>query len=175
MSSILENFKPALFYRQKVYNVEQTFGRVLFAITNAYIAHKLNPIWGPYETRYNRALQEIHKTRADIYEIENEVDNATSKIDETINTYIKNINEQKEIETRLTNLIKGLEQDDPGAAGLRKGMTDTYKIQYVSNFFLVLGILLGIYILFYIFGKGLMSGENTPIAESIPVLGSSSG
>ena len=58
MSSIMENYKPALFYRQKAYDIEQTFVVVLSNIVSAYIAHKLNPIWGPYEVRYNREFKD---------------------------------------------------------------------------------------------------------------------
>ena len=170
MSSIMENYKPALFYRQKAYDIEQTFVVVLSNIVSAYIAHKLNPIWGPYEVRYNRELQKVHKTQADIFSLSNDVDSAIAAIDEEIDKYIREINEQKKIEEKLNGYLKGLEEDNPGAAGLRKGMTDTYKIQYASNFFLILGILFGAYILIYIFGKGIMNGETTSLANSIPTV-----
>lgn len=170
MSSIIENYKPALFYRQKKYDIEQTFNVVLRDIVNTYIAYKLNPLWSPYQDRYNRELQKVHQTQANIFGLSNDVDSAIAAIDEEINKYIQEINEQKKLEEKLQGYLKGLEEDNPGAAGLRKGMTDTYKIQYASNFFLLLGILLGAYILIYIFGKSIMNGETTPLANSIPTV-----
>ena len=63
--------------------------------------------------------------------------------------------------------IRAMETSMTGSAGLRKNMTDSYKLQYSSNFFMILGIIMASIMIYIIFAKKIISGELSIQPKSI--------
>ena len=55
--------------------------------------------------------------------------------------------------------IDAMRNSATGSAGLRKHLTDSYKLQYASNFFMILGIIMASIILYIVFAKKIITGE----------------
>jgi hypothetical protein len=105
-----------------------------------------------YENVYTRMLAGVNKAKADAFELQNEVEVMSSEYRERVALLSSEIQTDR---TRESNIVKEFEQaEDSGAAGARKGLTDTYKLQYASNFFMFLGIILALVILYKVFSPG---------------------
>ena len=64
--------------------------------------------------------------------------------------------------------MKEFEQaEDSGAAGARKVLTDTYKLQYASNFFMVLGIIISMVMLYRVFSPSASASATTDTAFDV--------
>ena len=159
MTIQLEELKTAEYYRQQLKDIESTFSATLSNVVNAYVNTKLNPNTTEYQTTYDNILQNIHSVQSKLFELKNEVKREHEKIGEHTEERVRIIKIEKRVENEIENKIQVLEEGNPGATGLRKNLTDTYKIQYSHNFFTIIGLILGFYLLFHMFGKRVFSGE----------------
>ena len=80
-------------------------------------------------------------------------------LEKRIEQYVEAIQEEKQIEKMYKEKIYAMENSMTGSAGLRKNMTDSYKLQYSSNFFILLGIIMASIMIYIVFAKKIISGE----------------
>jgi len=146
-------------YKQKIADIKSTFSVKLNPIVNAYMNTKLNPDVTEYQTSYDTALSGIHDVQSRLFELKNEITNELDIITDKNKQYVQAIDIQKNIETNINNNIKSLNDVKSGSAGLRKNMTDTYKLQYASNFFMIIGLIITAFVIYYVFGKDIISGK----------------
>lgn len=158
MSSLELPTLPAV-YKQKIADIKSTFSVKLNPIVNAYMNTKLNPDVTEYQTSYDTALSGIHDVQSRLFELKNEITNELDIITDKNKQYVQAIDIQKNIETNINNNIKSLNDVKSGSAGLRKNMTDTYKLQYASNFFMIIGLIITAFVIYYVFGKDIISGK----------------
>lgn len=147
-----DTIHEASYYTDKLDALSASFKLLTAKLSDAYVNHKLFPTNTEYENVYNRMLGGVNKAKSDMFELQNEIENMSADYREKIEVISTEIQEDR---TRETNLVKDFEQaEDSGAAGARKVLTDTYKLQYASNFFMVLGIIIAIIILYWVFSPG---------------------
>ena len=142
-----------------VYVYVCTFSPKTAHIVNDYVNMKLNPTVGVYQTTYDNRLRGIHGVQSNLFETNTDINNDRSEIGKRLEQYVEAINDEKEIEKEYKQKIDALAKAGSGSAGLRKNMTDSYKLQYASNFFMGLGILMASLMLYIIFAKKIISGE----------------
>jgi|SaaInlV_200m_DNA_5_1039737.scaffolds.fasta_scaffold27873_1 hypothetical protein len=145
--------------RQRVKDIQSTFSPKTAHIVNDYVNMKLNPTVGVYQTTYDNRLRGIHGVQSNLFETNTDINNDRSEIGKRLEQYVEAINDEKEIEKEYKQKIDALAKAGSGSAGLRKNMTDSYKLQYASNFFMGLGILMASIMLYVIFAKKIISGE----------------
>lgn len=148
-------------YRFKINDLGGQFSVKMDGIVDAYINTKLNPTNTEYRTIYDGKMTSINAIQSSLFEIENKVSTASENARTEIQTITTEIEENKARETSLKGRVNGLAEIDSGAAGARKVMTDLYKLQYASNFFLLIGIILGAIVIFKMFA-GAGDGMGAP-------------
>jgi len=142
----------ASYYTNKLKELAASFKVQTAKLSAAYVNHKLFPTNTEYENVYTRMLAGVNKAKADAFELQNEVEVMSSEYRERVALLSSEIQTDR---TRESDIVKEFEQaEDSGAAGARKGLTDTYKLQYASNFFMFLGIILALVILYKVFSPG---------------------
>jgi hypothetical protein len=144
-------YKTPKFYTQKLDDIRSSFKVVLSELVNLN-STSTQPIIDTANA--NADLIQDH-----LFQLENEVSVAYNGATDISNTYTEDIKSSMTLESVLNKKIQALENSNSGAAGMRKNMTDTYKLQYASNFFLFFGLLLGIYLLFIVFAKDIVNGS----------------
>lgn len=155
-----EEVQLTSYYTDKLNDLVAKFNLQTKKLSNAYVNHKLFPSNTEYENVYNRMLSGVNTAKSNMFELQNEVEVMSTEYREQIEGISREIQSDR---TREDDLVKGFEQaEDSGAAGARKGLTDTYKLQYASNFFMVLGIIMAFLILYWVFSPG----ATTPVMES---------
>jgi hypothetical protein len=142
----------ASYYTDKLEALSSSFKLQTSKISDAYVNHKLFPTNTEYENVYNRMLAGVNNAKSSMFELQNEVEVMSAEYRERVDVLSSDIQSDR---TRENNIVKEFEQaEDSGAAGARKVLTDTYKLQYASNFFMSLGIIMAILILYWIFSPG---------------------
>jgi hypothetical protein len=144
--------REASYYTDKLKGLSASFKVQTSKLSDAYVNHKLFPTNTEYENVYTRMLAGVNKAKADMFELQNEVEVMSSEYREKNDILSTEIQSDR---TRESDIVKDFEQaEDSGAAGARKVLTDTYKLQYASNFFMFLGIILAMVVLFKVFSPG---------------------
>ncbi len=147
-----DTIHEASYYTDKLTNLAASFKVQTAKLADAYVNHKLFPTNTEYENVYTRMLAGVNKAKADMFELQNEVEVMSSEYRERISLLSSEIKSDR---TKEDDIVKDFEQaEDSGAAGARKVLTDTYKLQYASNFFMFLGIILALVILYKVFSSG---------------------
>lgn len=145
--------------RQRLKDIVDKFSHKLSNIENYYINMKMNPNIGSYRREYDTRLRRIHRTQSDLFEEHHKINKERNDIAARLQQYVDAIQEEKKTEEMYKKKIEYINQVGTGSAGLRKNMTDTYKLQYASNFFMILGIILSSIIIYIVFAKKIISGE----------------
>ena len=125
-----------------------------------------------YQNVHTRNLSAVNKIKSDMFELQNEVDGATEVVRDSNNALSDNIKAERTLEDDVIHDFERAE--DGGSAGARKVLTDMYKLQYASNFFMVVGVLLVMFAMSFIFsqsqgGEGSGSGSIADIVPSVEV------
>lgn len=150
----------ASYYTDKLNELVAGFNLLTKKLSDAYVNHKLFPTNTEYENVYNRILSGVHGAKSSMFELQNEVEVMSADYREKIDALSTDIQIDR---TREDEIVKDFEQaEDSGAAGARKVLTDRYKLQYASNFFMILGIIMAICILYWVFSPG----ATAPVMES---------
>lgn len=158
MSSIQLPPNPDV-YRQQIKDVKSTFSVKLSPIVDAYMNTKLNPNITEYQTTYDTVLDNVHSVQSKIFEIKNEIKQQLDMDEDKNQIYIDAINEQKIIEQETKEKLRAIDNANSGSGGLRKNMTDTYKLQYASNFFLIIGIVIVSFAIYFVFAKDIINNK----------------
>ena len=159
-ATIAEPVREASYYTDKLNALVAKFKLLTAKLSDAYVNHKLFPTNTEYENVYNRMLNGVQKAKSDMFELQNEVEVMSTEYREKIDVLSEEIQTER---TREDDLVKDFEQaEDSGAAGARKVLTDTYKLQYASNFFMILGIIMAMCILYWVFSPGATSSAMEP-------------
>ena len=147
----------ASYYTNKLNGLVASFKVQTSKLSNAYVNHKLFPTNTEYENVYMRMIAGVNKVKSDMFELQNEVEVMSGEFREKIAIFSSEIKAER---IREDDIVKDFEQaEDSGAAGARKVLTDTYKLQYASNFFMFLGIILALVILYKVFSHGSISPD----------------
>lgn len=163
-----ETVHEASYYTDKLNSLVASFKLQTAKLSSAYVNHKLFPTNTEYENVYTRMLAGVNKAKSDMFELQNEIEVMSADYREKLEVLSTEIQSDR---TRESDIVKDFEQaEDSGAAGARKVLTDTYKLQYASNFFMVLGIIMAITILYWIFSPGA-TAPDSPVIDS-PVIDS---
>jgi hypothetical protein len=154
-------------YSNKLKELVSKFELQTSKLSDAYVNHKLFPTNTEYENVYNTILNGVRQAKSDMFELQNEIESRNREYREEIEILSSNIKEDRERETRL---VKDFENaDDSGAAGARKVLTDRYKLQYASNFFMVIGICIALFVLYKVFTPNATLSDNV-IMNNIPTI-----
>ena len=149
----------ASYYSDKLNGLLASFKTQTAKLSNAYVNHKLFPTNTEYENVYNRMLSGVNRAKSDMFELQNEVESMSATYRERLEVLSGEIKTDR---TKESNIVKEFEQaEDSGAAGARKVLTDTYKLQYASNFFMVLGIIISMVVLYRVFSSSASASATT--------------
>ena len=140
------------YYADKVKELDGQFKTKIASLSAAYVNTKLFPDNTEYQNVYTRNLSAINTIKSNMFELQNEVEGSTETYRDKNNILSVKINKER---TREDGIVRDFEQaEESGAAGARKVLTDMYKLQYASNFFMVLGIVIALIIMFKMFSGG---------------------
>lgn len=158
-----DTIHEASYYTNKLKNLAASFKVQTTKLAAAYVNHKLFPTNTEYENVYTRMLAGVNKAKADMFELQNEVEVMSGEYRKRVDILSEEIQSDR---TRESDIVKDFEQaEDSGAAGARKVLTDTYKLQYASNFFMFLGIILAMVVLYKVFSPGATSPD-APVLDA---------
>ena len=140
------------YYTDKVAELDGQFNTKIASLSAAYVNTKLFPDNTEYQNVYTRNLSAINTIKSNMFELQNEVEGSVENYRDKNNILSVKIKKER---TRENGIVHDFEQaEDSGAAGARKVLTDMYKLQYASNFFMVLGIVVALIIMFKMFAGG---------------------
>ena len=141
---------PAFFY-EKIDTISNQFTSTLDAFASSYMNYSKNPEYNEYAQIYANNKGNIQSLNAELFVTTNDLQ---SNIDNLINV-ISNLNSKITVEktkhTQLQTTLAQLEGRGNSSSVLIDNSKELYKVQYISNITIVLGIFFTLWLLFYIF------------------------
>jgi len=141
-----------------IYDAITNLGRQEPALLNniwwPYINWKMNPRISKYERTFQSKKQALQWHTMMLFWIRNFIQHFTDIVTDELNEIKKKIEVEKAKERKYKNEMKQIDKINSGAAGAAKVWTDSYKLEYAGNLFIVLGILAGLYAISIVFGVG---------------------
>ena len=161
----LQYLPPKVIY-QAIRNMQNQEPRLLRNVFWPYINWKMNPQISRYQREWNNKYNSLQWHTMMLFWIRNFIQHFTDIVTDELNEIKKKIDIEKAKERKYKNEMKLIDRVNSGAAGAAKVWTDSYKLEYAGNLFIVLGILAGLYAISIVFGVGQ---SNSPgMAIEIP-------
>ena len=161
----LQYLPPKIIYRA-IRDMEYQEPRLLRNVFWPYIDWKMNPQISYYQRAWRNKYTALQWHTMMLFWIRNFIQHFTNIVTDELNEIKKDIRIEKAKERKYKNEMKLIDRVNSGAAGAAKVWTDSYKLEYAGNLFIVLGILAGLYTISIIFGVGQAAGSEMAIQGS---------
>jgi len=120
---------------------------------NVYIKHILNPTSGEYLNLYNNAEANVDSVQGKLFNISNYIDEQTNKINNKIQEVKDDIDKQQKSYKFLLKSLGIQEEMDHDTTLMTDESVDLYKIQYIKNIIIIIGVVILIIMLIKVYNK----------------------
>ena len=94
------NYNTPEYYKQKITELNTKFSLILDEINKSYSIYKMNPDYPEYQNLYSSNMNNLEKTKSDIFLLQNSLENDNQKLIDYINIADSKIEQlQKENDT----------------------------------------------------------------------------
>jgi len=120
---------------------------------NVYIKHILNPTSGEYLNLYNNAESNVDYVQNKLSNISTYIDEQTNKINNKIQKVKDDIEKQQKSYKFLLKSLGLQEEIDHDTTLMTDESVDLYKIQYIKNIIIIIGVIILIIMLIKLYNK----------------------
>jgi gas vesicle protein len=120
---------------------------------NIYIQHVLNPTSGEDYNLYNNSKAKVEYVQNNLSNISNYIDEQTNNINEKIQNIKNDIEKQQKSYKFLLKSLGIQEEIDHDTTLMTDESVDLYKIQYIKNIILIIGVIILIIMLIKVYNK----------------------
>ena len=120
---------------------------------NVYIKYIINPTSQDYINLYNKKKVDVDQVQGNLFGISNQIDNQTNKINIKIEKIKVDIEKQQKLYNKLLKLLGRQEEIDHGSYLMTDESVNLYKIQYIKNIILIIGVFILIFMLIKVYNK----------------------
>jgi hypothetical protein len=120
---------------------------------NIYIQHVLNPTSGEDYNLYNNSKARVEYVQNNLSNISNYIDEQTNNINEKIQNIKNDIEKQQKSYKFLLKSLGIQEEIDHDTTLMTDESVDLYKIQYIKNIILIIGVIILIFMLIKVYNK----------------------
>ena len=138
---------------ETLHTYSQQFSGILDDFTKAYVLHYTNPNNQEYENDYNSKKHQLDSINSKLFVTTNDIQSAIDKLNKEIEILDKQLVSEKALNIKLMKTLKQTITNNDGSKEMIDETTEIYKIQYISNIMIVIGIVTLVMMLFYIFKK----------------------
>jgi len=126
---------------------------ILDDFIKSYVNYSMTPDNAEAINVYNASKAHIQTIKSNVFTTTNNIQSGIDKLYTDIGVLDAEIVVEKEKNTQLQETIKKIEASGDGSAGLISDYTELYKIQYVTNISIVVGMFIIVGLLFSMFKK----------------------
>jgi len=126
----------------KIQTLSQQFNAALDDYKKAYIAYKLNPEMEQYQSTLNNTESTITSINKDMFVLTNNVESQIESLNMKTEELDKKINVERKTHDKLRHQYTQLTGTDMGSIQMIDDSKDMYRKQYISNWTMLLGILI---------------------------------
>jgi len=140
-------------FEETVNTYSQQFSSILDDFKKAYVLHNMSPDNNEYQNNYNNKKGQLDSIFSKLFVTTNNIQTEIEKLNKEIGIIDKKIQSEKAMNQKLTKGMSQIITSDNGSSKLIDETTDMYKIQYISNIMIIVGIFLLLTMMFVIFKK----------------------
>lgn len=140
-------------YTSKFYSALDDF-------SNSYINYKLYPGYSENQNIYANNKAILESLQADVFVATNDVQRNINSLNLLISDLNSKISTEKTKNAKLKSQLSQLMSSSNGANSLIGESSELYKMQWLSNITLFIGIFLVVIIIFKVFSKPVISIQN---------------
>lgn len=118
----------------------ETYFSVIDDFMKYYILYKKDPEVSEYSNAFFDAKNQIKKINAGIFALKNQIENSSSKINNSVFQISKRLEKEKEKNERLKKLLAHSKKANNGSDILIEDYIKNYRRQYISNITMMIGI-----------------------------------
>jgi len=120
---------------------------------NIYIQHVLNPTSGEDYNLYNNSKAKVEYVQNNLSNISNYIDEQTNNINKKIQNIKNDIETQQKSYKFLLKSLGIQEEIDHDTTLMTDESVDLYKIQYIKNIIIIIGVIILIIMLIKVYNK----------------------
>ena len=120
---------------------------------NVYIKHIIDPTSLDYLNLYNKKKVDVEYVQGKLFGISNMIDNQTNNINIKLEKTKANIEKQQKLYNKLLKLLGRQDEIKHGTTLMTDESVDLYKIQYIKNIILIIGVFILIFMLIKVYNN----------------------
>jgi hypothetical protein len=120
---------------------------------NVYIKYILNPSSGENYNLFNNAKADVDHVQGKLFNISNYIDDQTNKLNDKIKNIKDDIEKQQNSYKFLLKSLGEKEEIDHDSTLMTDESVDLYKIQYIKNIIIIIGVILLIFMIIKVYNK----------------------
>ena len=138
-------------YNEKLDALNSQFFSVLDDYKKYYVFYNKNPEYSDYAQAFSHAKNIINGLNRDVNAISVEVQGALNKLNDSMTDINTKIEQEKETNDQLKNSLSQIKETKSASNIMNKNYKEMYRVQYVNNISILLGILISITMIFKVY------------------------
>lgn len=144
---ILENLLQPDSFLSKINTLQEKLPPIIDDFKKYYILHNKNPLYQDYTIYFENIKANMNSINSEVVSIDTEVNNNIDIINEKLSTINESIQKEKEINIKLKEAKEKIKNKKQGSSILIDDYKSIYNRQYLNNFSILAGIIVGGYLL----------------------------
>lgn len=129
-------------YDEQIKSKESSFLSALDDFKKYYVYYNKNPEVEDYNTNFLNAKEQLQSLSSSVFEITNNIQRKIDEKNKAIDGIAGKLNAEREISTKLENIIKSLNGVKAGSSIMIDDSKNEYRFQFYKNTELFIGIVL---------------------------------
>lgn len=135
------NYNTPEYYKQKITELNTQFSLILDEISKSYSIYKMNPDYPEYQNLYSSNMNNLEKTKSDIFLLQNSLENDNQKLIDYINIADSKIEQLQEENDTLHSKFNYLNSSYNTSDGLIDETQYLYNMKLLELFISLVGII----------------------------------
>ena len=151
---------------EKISIYQEQFNSALDDYTKSYISTQLFPSVQEYSNTFANDKGILTALNKDLFVLKNNIELKTNEINNSINVLNEKIKREKSLNKTLTYRYQQINGSGEGASLMIDNATELYKKQYISNWDMILGIVIVCWFMYKYFRGGSGSSGSSSISTA---------
>ena len=127
---------------EKLSQLIDTFFSILDDFMKYYVFYNKNPDYEEYSNLYYEKKNQIQQINTELFKLKNSIENETQKINNNVFIINEELEKQKIKNKKLKEMLKNIKKVNNGSDELIDDYKEIYKLNYIYNIAMFLGIVI---------------------------------
>jgi hypothetical protein len=147
-------------YQSTLQQLNAQLNPILVQFQKSYVNYEMSPTNNEYERIFLTSTSNMKSLNSQLFSIQSDIIKKNQTLDQSLLQINKKIQEAKKENQLLNQKYNKINSKQHGSIELIYEFNDTYNLDYSTNFHLLIGVLLSLYVTIQIFSDRTISNYN---------------